>query len=120
MQTEKNLADELLLRQLALPLIGKWVPFILLLLEKRAYNFSQLQREIPDISRKVLNENLIQLQASGLVSKTGETATGFPVSYQLTELGVSSLSLLAHVKTWLRTHQAEILTNRQNYQEKNN
>lgn len=112
----KNLAEEMILRELALPLIGKWVPFILLSLSQKAHNFSELQRTMTGVSRKVLTENLTNLQASGLISKIGETATGFPVSYQLTPLGESSLVILNSVKIWLRQNQEEILANRKQFE----
>ncbi|MBV7390841.1 MULTISPECIES: winged helix-turn-helix transcriptional regulator [Enterococcus] len=112
----QNLADEMLLRELALPLIGKWVPFILLSLAQRAHNFSELHRTMTGVSRKVLTENLNNLQASGLISKIGETATGFPVTYQLTPLGESSLVILRTVKIWLRQNQEAIISNREQFE----
>ncbi|MBC2262788.1 helix-turn-helix transcriptional regulator [Listeria sp. FSL L7-0091] len=112
MHTNRHMSDDQRLRTLALPLLGKWVPFILLLLSEREHHFSELARKMPGISRKVLNENLINLQASGLISKNGVTSTGFPVYYQLTALGESSISLLEDIKKWLKENEALITNNR--------
>lgn len=112
---EKICHEEFKLRELALPLLGKWVPFILLLLDEKTRHFAELEREIGQISRKVLTENLINLQSSGLIHKTGLSSTGFPVSYRLTELGKSYIPILYQVKHWLRLHQDEINDNQQQF-----
>ena len=111
----QNKADDLRLRDLAMPLLGKWVPFILILLAEKTRHFAELEREMKGISRKVLNENLNNLLAYGIISKEGESSTGFPVYYSLTELGKSSLSILENVKTWLKEYEDEILENQQKF-----
>ncbi len=113
MSTTNQCEQDRRLRELALPFLGKWVPFILILLARQSHSFADLERAIDGISRKVLNENLVQLQMSGLISKSGQPSTGFPVSYQLTELGKSSLVVLESLKTWLKAHETEINFNRQ-------
>lgn len=113
MQNEKS--KELRLRELAIPLLGKWVPFILLLLAEKSRHFADLEREMQKVSRKVLSENLENLLASGIITREGETSTGFPVYYQLTELGESSLVILQNVKYWLKEHEEEILDNRSKF-----
>lgn len=113
----QNKTDDLRLRSLAMPLLGKWVPFILLLLADRPRHFADLEREMTGVSRKVLNENLNNLLASGIVSRDGEPSTGFPVYYSLTALGKSSLFILEKVKRWLKDNEEELLINRKKYAE---
>ncbi|MBC1490016.1 helix-turn-helix transcriptional regulator [Listeria sp. FSL L7-1485] len=115
MHQNEHVPDDLRLRELALPLLGKWVPFILILLSERPYHFAELERKMTGVSRKVLNENLINLQASGIVQKNGETSNGFPVYYSLTELGKSSLFILDNIKSWLRDNEELIQNNRKNF-----
>lgn len=103
------------LRELAFPLVGKWVPFILLFLSRKSHNFAELERSIEGISRKVLNENLINLQKLGLIEKTGLPSTGFPVNYELSVLGQSSLVVLDSLKTWLKENESVLIQNRENY-----
>ncbi|MHC5375194.1 winged helix-turn-helix transcriptional regulator [Enterococcus sp. LJL120] len=112
----KNLHNEQRLREVALPLLGKWVPFIILLLVEKTYNFAELDRAMAGVSRKVLTENLQQLLASGLIQKEGASSTGFPVSYSLTPLGLSVLPILETVKSWLRENEQAILTSRENFE----
>lgn len=115
MPTENQCENDRRLRELALPLLGKWAPFILILLARQPHSFAELERSIGGISRKVLNENLVHLQMSGLVLKEGQPSTGFPVSYQLSELGKSSLVVLEVLKSWLTEHEEEILLNQRSF-----
>ncbi|EFR95764.1 winged helix-turn-helix transcriptional regulator [Listeria ivanovii] len=115
MHPNENVSDDMRLRELALPLLGKWVPFILILLSERPYHFAELERTMTGVSRKVLNENLLNLQASGILHKSGESSTGFPVYYSLTELGESSLFILENIKSWLRENEELIRSNRKNF-----
>ncbi|KAF1299635.1 PadR family transcriptional regulator [Enterococcus sp. JM4C] len=96
-----------------MPLLGKWVPFILLLLAEKPRHFADLERQMTGVSRKVLTENLTNLVSYGIVHKEGESSTGFPVYYHLTELGQSSLFILDSIKNWLREHEEELLHNRE-------
>lgn len=103
--------EEQALRKLALPLLGKWSPFILLNLAEKCHSFADLERAIPDISRKVLTENLRQLVVMGMINKYGEASTGFPVRYELSLLGESLLPVFYELKNWLREHREEIERN---------
>ncbi|MFS7401094.1 winged helix-turn-helix transcriptional regulator [Carnobacterium maltaromaticum] len=119
MQNNINICEkDQRLRELAFPLVGKWIPFILLFLSRKSHNFAELERAIDGISRKVLNENLINLQKLGLVEKKGKSSTGFPVNYELTELGKSSLVVLESLKTWLKENESILIQNRENYDKK--
>lgn len=117
MQYNKN-EEDLRLRDLALPLLGKWVPFILILLAEKPLHFAELERQMSGISRKVLNENLTNLLSSGIISKAGETSNGFPVYYSLTTLGSSSLFILEDIKLWLKENESEINNNRKQFLKK--
>lgn len=110
MQNDKE--DDLRLRNLAMPLLGKWVPFILILLAEKPRHFADLQRQMKGVSRKVLTENLNNLLSSGIIEKDGQSSNGFPVYYSLTALGKSSLFILENVKTWLKENEDEIMINR--------
>ncbi|MGM0124724.1 hypothetical protein IGI37_002118 [Enterococcus sp. AZ194] len=98
------------LRNLASPLLGKWIPFIILNLENKACTFAELERSIEGISRKVLAENLHSLVNMGLLSKKGAPSTGHPVEYSLSELGLSVLPVFYNLKKWLVDNE-ELLRN---------
>lgn len=111
----QNKKDDLRLRELAIPLLGKWSPFILILLAERPHHFADLERKMETISRKVLTENLNNLLASGIIIKAGESSTGFPVFYSLSELGKSSLFILDTIKNWLKANEHQIMENRNQF-----
>lgn len=101
------------LRNLALPLLGKWSLFVIYELVEEAKYFAALERAIPGISRKVLNTTLQDLCRSGIITKKGESSTGHKVYYALSPLGESLLPILSNIKAWLKAHAEEILMNQQ-------
>jgi DNA-binding HxlR family transcriptional regulator len=69
-------------------ILGKrWTGLVVDLLLQRPARFSELARAIPQLSKRVLNERLLELQEAGLVTR--EVASGPPVmvTYSLTERG---------------------------------
>lgn len=89
------------LREIASPLLGKWVPLIVLAIDAGVSGFLELERVIDGISRKVLAENLKSLEASNIIRKYGEASTGHVVTYELTSLGREYIEVLQPVKQWL-------------------
>lgn len=94
------------LREIALPLLGKWVPFIVFHVAagRGQIGFLGLERSITGISRKVLAENLRTLEACHLIRKHGQSSTGHAVRYELTDLGQEYLALLYPIKQWLQAN----------------
>ena len=76
------------LRELALPLLGKWSIFIVLTLAEEEMYFAQLEREIGIVSRKMLSQTL-------------NDSTGQKTYYGLTPLGKSLLPHIYGLKNWM-------------------
>ena len=57
------------LRELALPLLGKWSIFIVLMLAEEEMYFAQLEREIGIVSRKMLAQTLNDLTLIHIIDK---------------------------------------------------
>ena len=89
------------LRELALPLLGKWSIFIVLTLAEEEMYFAQLEREIGMISRKMLAQTLNDLIEIHIVYKKGESSTGQKTYYGLTSLGKSLLPHIYGLKNWI-------------------
>ena len=71
-----------------LRLIGdKWTPIVLYCLSSGVWRFSELQRCIPDISKKMLVQVLRDLEADGLVERTVYPVAPPKTEYRLTETG---------------------------------
>jgi len=73
---------------------GKWKPGILTLLGERKLRFGELERRLPHVSRKVLVEQLRDLEKDGLLLSRVYPEVPPRVEYALTELGFRVLPLL--------------------------
>lgn len=64
---------------------GKWRPQVYCALENGPKRFSELEREIPEINRKVLTDQLRELEQLGMVKRTEYPGKVLHVEYELTE-----------------------------------
>ena len=85
---------------------GRWTLFIVYRLSDGPLHFAALRRSLPEMSAKVLAEQLAQMQAHGLVSRTRSGPVPAPVIYALTGHGLSLLPLADSVRRWGMAHQA--------------
>jgi DNA-binding HxlR family transcriptional regulator len=86
---------------------GKWKPLILFQLKRGPCRFSRLQSALPQVSHKVLTQQIRQLQSSGLIERS-VLAGGRGSSYALTDFGRTLRPLLADLARW-GTRNAERL-----------
>jgi len=82
--------------ELSLAVIGgKWKPLILWHLHEGGdMRFSALRRTMPVITQKMLTQQLRELEADGLVSRTVFAEVPPRVEYGLTDLGRGSIPIL--------------------------
>ena len=74
-------------RQLLDLISDKWTPIILYCLSGGTRRFSELQRQIPDISKKMLVQVLRRLERDGVVDRTVYPVVPPKTEYRLTEAG---------------------------------
>lgn len=80
---------------------GRWKLVILFhLFGGRIMRFSELERAIPDISQKMLIQQLRQMEADGIVRRTVYPEVPPKVEYGLTEWGQSLCPALDALLTW--------------------
>jgi len=79
---------------------GRWKVIILHVLSKDARRFGEINVRIPAISRKVLTEQLRELEADGLISRTAYKGIPPKVEYALTDFGKSLCPLLSYISAW--------------------
>jgi DNA-binding HxlR family transcriptional regulator len=88
--------------ELALQVIGgKWKPIILWHLragDRR--RFGELKRHMPNVTQKMLTQQLRELEADGLVERQVYAQIPPKVEYALTELGHSVLPVLDQLSRW--------------------
>ena len=79
---------------------NKWKPIIIDVIGSRTTRFGQLAAIIPIISRKVLTEQLKELEGDGLVERMAYSELPPRVEYKLTEKGLAFLPILEDIKQW--------------------
>jgi DNA-binding HxlR family transcriptional regulator len=86
-------------------LSGKWKPMILKYLSQSCeMRFTEIWRIIPKITKKVLLDQLKQLETDGLILR--EEKSGFPpeVSYRLSEKSNALMPVLSALEHWANVH----------------
>ncbi len=81
---------------------GKWKSVVLWYLRKDTRRFSQLKRQIPDITEKMLSLQLKQLEKDGIINRTVFAEVPPRVEYCLTEEGKTLLPVLEELAKWGR------------------
>jgi DNA-binding HxlR family transcriptional regulator len=92
---------------------NKWKPIIVYVLQKRKVRFGQLDAIIPLITRKVLTEQLKELEDDGLVRREAFSELPPRVEYSLTEKGLALLPILNLIITWNDKYETD--SSRENY-----
>jgi len=83
---------------------GKWKALIIETLQKEPLRFSVLLRRIPKASRKVLTDQLRDLQRAKIVSRTVLAKKSQRVEYSLTSYGQTLVPVLAVLARWGELH----------------
>lgn len=91
----------------------KWSILVVLMLGRAAsMRFSQLQREIPDISQKMLTQTLRKLEDMSLIVRTIYPEVPPRVEYNLSPLGRSFVDTMAPMISWAKENKELILKNK--------
>jgi Predicted transcriptional regulators len=77
--------------------------------------FNEIQKELEDISQRMLTVTLRTLEADGLVSRKVYPEVPPRVEYQLTDLGQSLLPPLRGLVIWARENTQSIRESRKSY-----
>ena len=94
----------------------KWSMLILFTLENHpTIRFKELQRNIPDISQKMLTATLKALEADGLINREVFPEVPPRVEYALTENGKSLLPLIDNLLTWASNNMEDIIASRERF-----
>lgn len=87
---------------------GRWKPIVLYHLLSGPQRLSELCRLMPAISQKVLIQQLREMEAHGIISRTVYAQVPPRVDYATTELGESLRPILLALCEWGRRHAAEL------------
>jgi DNA-binding HxlR family transcriptional regulator len=79
---------------------GKWKPVILYCLRSEKRRFGEIAARIPEISRKVLTQQLKELEEDGLIIREQFNEIPPRVEYELSERGKSLSPVLKEMEKW--------------------
>ncbi|MFY8137433.1 MAG: winged helix-turn-helix transcriptional regulator [Flavobacteriales bacterium] len=79
---------------------GKWKPIILYCLRSDTRRFGEIAARIPEISRKVLTDQLKELEEDNLIIRKQFNETPPRVEYTLSHLGKSMAPVLDAMEKW--------------------
>jgi DNA-binding HxlR family transcriptional regulator len=89
-------------------LYGKWKMRLLWFIKQGHRRPSELQRKIPDASRRVLNVQLKELEDHELISKVVYAVVPPKVEYNLTEFGESLIPVIGAIGQWGESHEQRL------------
>lgn len=93
----------------------KWTTLVLMTLQTGPHRFNELQRSVPDISKRMLTQSLRNLERDGLVSRHVFPTKPPSVEYRLSALGESLLAPLGILVEWAERHHRQIRQARTDY-----
>lgn len=79
---------------------SKWTMLIILALDRGPRRYSQLQRSVEGVTKKMLTQTLRLLERDGLVHRRVYDTVPIQTEYELTALGHDLAKVVAVVRTW--------------------
>ena len=79
---------------------GKWKVLIMWQLSLSVRRFNEIRRIFPDITQKMLTQQLRDLEQNGLIIRTIYQQVPPKVEYSLTDFGRSLIPLLQQMNAW--------------------
>jgi len=86
---------------------GKWKPIILYYLKDGTQRFGELQRLIPHITKKMLTQQLRELERDKIIERKVFHQVPPKVEYSLSKYGKSLKPVLELMANWGTTHRAK-------------
>jgi DNA-binding HxlR family transcriptional regulator len=87
---------------------GKWKAVILWHLIEKMYRFNEIKHLIPDITHKVLTQQLRELEADGIIQRKVYAEVPPRVEYVLTAFGRTLIPVLNMMAQWGFEHEHDV------------
>jgi DNA-binding HxlR family transcriptional regulator len=84
---------------------GKWKPIIVNALKTGTLRFGQLRRHVPEASRKVLTEQLRELESDQVILRQASEKPWERVTYRLSPYGRTLVPVLTVMAKWGERHR---------------
>ncbi|WP_088042164.1 helix-turn-helix domain-containing protein [Bacillus sp. EAC] len=86
-------------------LVGKWKPVILFhIIENETLRFSELQRLVPEITKKMLTTQLRELEYHDIINRKVYAQIPPKVEYSISKYGKGLMPLLESMHHWGTSH----------------
>lgn len=92
-------------------LSGKWKLPIIIALLKGPTRFKDLQRELLDITPKILSKELKELEMNEFVTRTVYATSPVTVEYELTKYSQSLNKIISEMREWGMQHRKRMMNN---------
>ena len=92
-------------------LSGKWKLPIIIALTDGASRFKDLQRQLQDITPKILSKELKELELNEFVTRTVYATSPVTVEYELTKYSQSLNKIIEEMRQWGLQHRKRIMNN---------
>lgn len=83
---------------------GKWKPYLINCMNRGIKRPSEFQRVIPGATKRVLQQQLNEMERMGIVSKETFAEVPIRVEYTLTDRGTSLLPIIRLMDEWGLSH----------------
>ncbi|WP_445670253.1 winged helix-turn-helix transcriptional regulator [Paenibacillus sp. PL2-23] len=86
---------------------GKWKLMILWYLIEGRKRFTELKKSIPNITQKILTEQLRELESSNIISRKVYSTVPATVEYAMTKYGESLIPVINVLCDWTKQYASE-------------
>ncbi len=107
-QQEPLLNENCPVRQLINIVGDKWTLPVLYVLKQDTKRYSELQREIPGISKKMLTQTLRRLESDNIIKRKVYPVVPPKTEYNLTAFGRELIKPLEVLADWAWEHQVQL------------
>lgn len=103
----KSAVSECPIEEAMVLLSGRWPTLLLYYLQQDTKRFSELKRDNPGISHRILTRELRKLEKAGIVQRIAYEGYPSRVEYSLTPTGIKLIPLIDALGDWWSEFQAE-------------
>ena len=94
---------------------GKWKPEILYFLNQSPKRFNELRRLIPNVTQRMLTQQLRELERDGLIHREQFLEIPPKVVYSMTRLGHSLIPIFNQLEKWGGANMSQVEKARRRY-----
>ncbi len=105
----KDLVSRCPIEEVMQVLSGRWPTLLLYYLKDGTKRFSDLRRDNPTVSHRILTLELRKLEKAGVVRRTAHSGYPLRVDYDLTPVGLTLVPLIDALGDWWEKTEAERL-----------